>query len=601
MTESNLSFAKIVANPNVYSWAQAYNAGKLFAVLSLETQEESEEKDYLNVLGKEILDSLEQEFFTLETKDLESIKNAVLLTSEKIPQEISCSFVIGAFIDNVLYVYILGDGKLSLKREGKLGHLLEANDQENKAIKVASGFLQDGDVLILQTKQFSKVISTDTLFEMLDGLSPKDAAENIAPLLHEKDESGASSIIINYKKPVEELVPADEKDLHFSIEDDKTEETEEIEEKVEEKKPFYSSTINQQVGLISKLKSFTNLLPHPKLTSNLGLNHPKKVLLTIVVIIIVVFVGSVFFALKKQGDTRIKTAFESIYPPATKKYNEGQGLIGLNQNLANDSFTKAKEILENGKSSFPKNSSQEKQVLNLLAKVNTALNSTSQVAKIPQKQIDLSLSPLLLAETKNSALYYFEDDKNIYGLTANNIFTLKKDGSNQKTLIKNDSDWQSAGGLALYFGNVYVLDKKQNQILKFVQTDSGFSKTNYLADSSSVDFSKASAMTIDSSVYVLFSNGTIIKFTKGKKDNFTLNNLSKNLSNPTRIYSNIDFDNVYILDNGNSRIVVLDKSGNYKAEYQASFIKNASDFEVFEKDKKVYVLSSGKLYEINLK
>ena len=132
MPESNLTFAKIVANPNAYSWSQAYNAGKLFAVLSLETQEESQEKDYLNVLGKEILDTLEQEFFTLETKDLESIKQAITTTSGKIPQEVNCSFVIGSVVNNVLYVYVLGNGSVCLKRGGKLGSLLDARDQPRR-------------------------------------------------------------------------------------------------------------------------------------------------------------------------------------------------------------------------------------------------------------------------------------------------------------------------------------------------------------------------------------------------------------------------------------------------------------------------------------
>jgi len=117
MSESNLTFAKIVANPTAFSWSQVYSAGKLFAVLSLETQEETHEKDYLNVLGKEILDTLEQEFFTLEIKDLESIQQAVLATSGKVPQEITCSFTIGSIVNNILYVYILGNGRVSLKRQ----------------------------------------------------------------------------------------------------------------------------------------------------------------------------------------------------------------------------------------------------------------------------------------------------------------------------------------------------------------------------------------------------------------------------------------------------------------------------------------------------
>jgi len=51
----------------------------------------------------------------------------------------------------------------------------------------------------------------------------------------------------------------------------------------------------------------------------------------------------------------------------------------------------------------------------------------------------------------------------------------------------------------LIFGNLYVLDSKQNQILKFVQSGSGFSKTNYFSGTSP-DLSKAISMTIDSSI-----------------------------------------------------------------------------------------------------
>ena len=204
MADSNLTFAKIVANPSAFSWSQVYSAGKLFAALSLEAKEEREEKDYLNVLGKEILDTLEQEFFTLETKDLESIKQAVTATSSKIPQEINCSFVITVLIENILYIYILGNGKVSLRRDGKLGTLLEASDQKPDSLKVSSGFLQENDTVILQTKQFSDVISVDTLSEFLDNLTPAEASENLAPLVHEKEDGGAASIIINYKQAQKE-------------------------------------------------------------------------------------------------------------------------------------------------------------------------------------------------------------------------------------------------------------------------------------------------------------------------------------------------------------------------------------------------------------
>jgi hypothetical protein len=596
MAENNLTFAKIVANPRADSWSQVYSAGKLFAVLSLEATGETEEKDYLNVLGKEIFDTLEQEFFTLETKDLESIKEAIQKTSQKIPQEITCSFVIASVVNNILYIYILGNGKIALKREEKLGNLLETSDQKPDSLKSASGFLQDNDVIVLQTKQFSNVISAETLSEFLDNLPPSEAAENLAPLIHEKEEAGAASIIISYKTPIEEEI------ITVASEPEAEKEQEEVEEKPQS--PFYAPSVNIKTPQLGNIKTiFSSLLSKLKIPKKLDISHPRKVILTIVVVIFVVLVISVVFALQKQQGTKNQSIFNGIYPQAQKKYEEGQGLVELNQSLANDSFNQAKQIIEAGKDKLPKDSKEEKELLTLLAKINSALgpSSTSDTTGSQAKQVDLSVSSLLLAESKNQAIYFTYDDKNIYGLTTSAVYSLNLDGTGKKNIIVNNNDWQQGLAVAPYFGNIYILDKKQNQILKYVSSDSGFSKTNYFGSDTTPDFSKAISMAIDSSVYILSSDGTIAKFTKGKGDSFSITGLNKSLTNPTKIFTNANLDNVYVLDNGNSRIVVFDKNGAYKAQYATSIIKSANDFDISEKDKKAYVLSDGKLYEVDLK
>ena len=74
MADSNLNFSSIVATPTHHLWSQAYNAGKLFAVLSLEKEKKEEQEvtpsEDLGVLGKDLLSTFEQDFFTLEKKDL---------------------------------------------------------------------------------------------------------------------------------------------------------------------------------------------------------------------------------------------------------------------------------------------------------------------------------------------------------------------------------------------------------------------------------------------------------------------------------------------------------------------------------------------------
>jgi hypothetical protein len=595
MAETILTFAKIVANPSALSWAQVYSAGKLFAVISLETDEENQEKDFLNILGKEILNTLEQEFFTLETKDLESIKEAVTTTSQKIPTSVNCSFVIAALANNILYLYILGNGRASLKREGKLGNLIEAADQPSDSLKVASGYLQNDDIIVLQTKQFSDIISIGTLSDLMDNLPPAEIAENLAPLVHEKEEAGAAAIITHFKAPLVTEIPEPSVEPEPEIEEKLAEDEENTTES-----PFYSPTATRKSSLLDKVKPLSSMFSSIRKPQNLALNHARKIILTIVIVILVVFVGSVFFAINKQQNDKIQAAFEAIYPQALKQYNEGQGLMELNQNLARDDFNQAQQLLNGGKDKLPKDSKEEKQVLDLLNKVNTALSSASGVTNANAKEVSNDSSQLLLAETKNDGLYFTQDASHIYGLTQTAIYTLNLDGTNKKSVVTNSSYWKSAGGLSNYIGNLYVLDKSQNQIFKFVNSDSGFVKANYFS-TTNPDLSKATAITIDSSIYVLTSDGNISKFTKGNSDTFTIAGLDTPLSNPTKIYTNASDENVYVLDNGNSRIVVFDKSGNYKNQYQAGIIKTAKDFEVLEKDKKIYVLSADKIYEIDLK
>jgi len=598
MPETNVTFAKIVANPTAYSWSQAYNAGKLFAVLSLErNEEELEEKDALNLLGKEILDNLEQEYFTLETKDLDSIKNAVLVTSKKIPEDVFCSFVICALVNNLLYAFILGKGKVDVKREEKLGTILYVEEGLPSSVKAASGFLQNGDIIILQTKQFSDIIPADTLAASLDNQPPSEIAETLAPKIHgnEKEQSGAAAIVLSYKglgKPDEVLEPQEKE------EGEEVTEPEEKEEEIPEAAVEIASS-----GLFSKLSNPLSLvLAKLKLPKMGGFNHSKKLLLTIVIIIAVVLVASIILAVKKQDEAKTQALFAQVYPPAQKKYDEGQSLLELNQNLAHDSFTASKKMLEDGKSKFEPKSKEEQQIISLLEKVNQALETSSGVNLIKAQNVDNSVSDILSAQIKNSGVNYAtQDDKNVYFADSKGISSQAKSGEDAEVIIEASDLPKNIGGLGVYFGNIYVLDKDGKQITKFVKASDGFGQAKYFAGGTEPDLSNAASITIDGSIWILFKDGTIERFTRGKADTFSITGLEKGFSNPTRIYTTVDFDNVYILDSGNSRIVVLDKTGNYKAQYQADILRTASDFEVLEKDRKVYVLSGGKVYQIDLK
>lgn len=560
-------FAKIVSTPTLNSWSQAYNAGGLFITLSL-SREEANEDESLALLGKEILNTLEAEYFSLEEKKLKTIEQAVKASFEKVTKETRLDFALVSVVENILYAFTEGKSRIILKRGEKTGTVITESDE----LKSASGYLEDKDLIILETEKFSKIVTDKTLLASLNS-SPTEIAEALSPEIHGTEDGGAAAIIIGYRKKEVTVPEAHEESIGGAI----------------EKQEIATEKIKRKIKLPKISLAFLN----GKFKNPIKLNSTRKIILGVVFLIIAILLFGIHSTIKKQGDQKIKLLFEESYNPAQKKFEEGENLLSLNKNLARDDFLAAQKLLNESKSKFKPGSKEEQQISDLLKKVEENLASASEVNLVDAKEVDKNQSLLLASEIKNSDYnYFYSSDNKIY------IGNDKEIAIDSKTIVKKDNNWASIGGLGVYLGNVYVLDKKEG-ILKFAS--GSYSKSSYLSSDISPDFSKASSIAIDGSIYVLSTDGSIAKFLKGRLEDFKISGLDTSISSPTRIYTNADFDNVYILDNGNSRIVVLNKDGAYQAQYKAGIIKNAKDFEVLEKDKKIFILSGNKIYQINLK
>lgn len=569
LAKSDLAFAKIVSVPKPGSaWSQAYNAGKLFAVLSLEKDTINVESlDFLNILGKDTLGKLEEEFFTLDLKDPASIKQALSKTFANIQKGVNYSFAACFFVNDTLYLFTFGKGTVFIRRGSQTAKSRIKQDESLKSIIYSSGFLKNNDLIILATNSLPDIINNEA-FSSLADLTPNEIAEALTPKIQEKDDGKTSAIIVRHTEP-------------------------NVTEKVGE-----LPTVEKPLAPKNYITLLKNYLP----LKNIKFNHKNKVIFTVTCIILVIFIASVYFGIKKQENSKVAALFERTYPKAEKKLNEGNSLLGLNKNVARENFLEAKKILEYARPTFSKNPKEEKQILDLLKKVNDALTSSSGINLVKAKPVDQQTSNFLLLQSNNPKAYQFtKDDKNIYFVDGKGVYSVERGKEKINTIIKNADLWREPGGLGVYLGNIYVLDKNQKQILKFQPAEKGYSKTNYLSQNVTPDFSKSTSIAIDGSIYVLLGDGTIEKFTRGKQERFTVSSLDKPFNSPSRIFTDANTTGIYILDNGNSRIVVLNKEGVYQNQYQAEILKTAKDFEVLEKDKKIYVLSQNKAYEIEMK
>jgi|GEM_PF-928888 len=153
-------------------------------------------------------------------------------------------------------------------------------------------------------------------------------------------------------------------------------------------------------------------------------------------------------------------------------------------------------------------------------------------------------------------------------------------------------------GLRIYPTNsrVYTIDKANNRVLSFLAGDKDISKP-VVAIANAGDLSQASDLAIDGNIY-LINNGTVLKFNSGAKQDFTPS-LPSGLASGAKIYTQSDFANLYILDGGNKRIIILNKKGGLVGTLNLPQLSNMKDFTVEEKGKTIFILNNDALMKIN--
>lgn len=632
----NLSSAKVTSIPTLFSWSQTYAAGTVFALLSLKKpEEENGTSEVLAFVGKEILEDFENEYFPITEKNLDTITKALEKVMEKIPKEVSFGAAVASFVDDTLYVFACGHVQIQVHRNGVLATIL-SSDLNSMQVVNASGFVENNDVVILKTFAFSQIVSDEKLNEALSDKTIEQSAQILLPLVEEKQEPQATALFIGCYPKAKVVVPATEIASEDKPEEEQNEEKsqeEPLQEKTvaepnepdesdisleslqpsEESETLSSPPIQAPANeflhtfddmetsrpmtntptLFSSLIPLLSKIPLPKLS----LGNSKKRALFVIVALLIVGTIAIITTLKNKEDKKTHDLFLSVYPKAQKKYEEGQALIDLNKNLARDDFAESEKILKENQDKFPKDSNEEKQITDLLSKVEAQLATASSANKVSVTEEGSGKSALLdQAKSKKDVLSVAQDDTKVYIANTSGILSIDKKSKAETTLLKKD--WNTISGFGVYISNVYVLDRGSSQIYKFVASDSNFTKQDYL--SGKVDLSKSISMAIDGSIWVLTVDGSVFKFTKGVADSYSLSGLDKPFVNPTRITTSADSDSYYVLDNGNNRIVQISKDKGYVAQYQSDLLKSAKEFEVVEKDKKVYFLSNSKIYSFPL-
>lgn len=167
-----------------------------------------------------------------------------------------------------------------------------------------------------------------------------------------------------------------------------------------------------------------------------------------------------------------------------------------------------------------------------------------------------------------------------------------------KKVIGKDKEWGIISGLHTYGGNLYLLDKTNNQIYKYPGTGEGVygDKSNYFRGNAP-DMSTATnvSFAIDGSVYIS-TDDDVYKYTAGASDSFNVQFPTK--VTITKTITSVDEDEVCIWDRVRSSIYVISKTGNYQRQIQSSSLKTATDVVV--REGVAYLLEGQKIFKLTL-
>lgn len=514
-----------------------------------------------------------------------------------------------------LYLVSRGKGCVYLKRGNKFARLLTG-------AQALSGDVRPGDTVIAATSGFMRALTAAEIVGAFDHLPPLDVAEKLTIRLHERagGEGGAALIFRMEAPPRAELEPAASATLPplplmVRI----------------RRKILRAGRAVIPAGGRSRIRAVASYLSTHQYFS------PKYVIPAIVLLL---FLVSVVLGIRKQVMSARSGKLTEVLAKAEHAFEEGMALMELNPVKGRERITEARDLLS------PivvkkDNAAEAKKVRELYEQIAENLTRAMQVFEVtPELYFDMSL---LKAGAQATDVSLFEDRFGILDARGKTLFTVGAQTKNamivgggeaavdaSQTALYGDRlyvltkagihyvrltdkkpvlraippspEWGTIADMAVFGGNVYLLDTAKSRIWKYIAVNADFSQLyEYLNPDTLPDLSQATTMAIDGSVWLGTATGRVLRFTGGKENSFTPQGLDVPLGSTTRVFTSDETSMVYVLDSERNRVVVLDKDGLYRSQYTWDAGFRATGVFASEKAGKLFLVRDGKIYVVPMK
>jgi len=660
----NIVSARLTASPNSLGWSQVHEftpqdkdklekRGRLYAVISTKKIKEKrvggQTIDSVSA-GREVLSRLHEEYFgrTVDSS-FEALKNAVTKVVEEFGngQEL-IEIIAVAHVEGVIYTTAAGGARLAILREGGYAKILASKGKE---VVTASGYPKEGDVLILGTSAFYDKFAEGVIRGSLEGKDIRKAAEYFAPSIHASDANPDLGVsLLKFQKASEEDVirnigtkdslsegelPEHQKDQvgESAFEERHLQRDKLVGSDKAESTAYFGKKDKSILGRIKKVASFRGRGVYVRQTEEpLESKKRRKVSASVGVVLVITLLVSVVFGIKQKEQNDYRMQYSSELKDAQHLLDESLSLYTIDTGRSRELFNQSRDIIdkliadgiEDEEVETLSNRIKERQgeilgeykaqVENFsdLTIITSGFSGKSVVGygeeiyvsdsegerivsiTVGAKKSKVEIGPAQLSGVADFAVY------------SDRIFIANDEGVFEVTKISKDEvakkDWSGDILLSAYTSNLYLLEKNGSNISRYASTESGFAnKKTWLADDVVTDFSDVVDWAIDGTIWVLSGNGEIERYSQGNKLSFSIKGLAPQLTGGDAIYTSEETKYLYILDSVGGRVVVIDKEGDFQAQYLAQELSGAKGIVVAESEGKIIILKEGKLLSIEIK
>ena len=229
----------------------------------------------------------------------------------------------------------------------------------------------------------------------------------------------------------------------------------------------------------------------------------------------------------------------------------------------------------------------------LISDLDLSKNNAGDLKIYANDNINFTAISTLISKTGEIVFITNNNDFETYNINTESFSNTSEKLSSSSAEIKD---------IDSYSNFIYTLNPTSNQIYKFKKTQAGFDSGNpWLEIDENISVENAISLTIDGSIYVLRSDGTIDKYRTGSKQKFSVEIPSTPVSDTSTIYTKPEMNYLYVTDKQNKRIILFDKSdGKLVKQFVNDKFNNLQNIIVDQKEETIYALSGNNIFEIEI-